>query len=198
MSELPKIYAPFTPPEVVELNRYQHSFWHPFTCGNPNRNDANHTEYAITHGGDNGTLIATRDGWVCPVDGCGYTQNWAHAPMLRILDPYEETGPFDLEPMERNPVTKQRAPTKNGVRPIQTYYCIYDHPADFPKKIVVRQWHIYEGVNGPIEDEHRLVNTIDEARTLIAATGANSKIDRFPEDDPYIVEVWVQRKAETI
>jgi hypothetical protein len=188
-----QIKAPFTPPIVVELNRYQHGFWHPFTCGN-NRHDTAHTEYANKHGGDFGALVATRNGWVCPV--CGYRQDWAHSGMVEMLVPYTTIGPFDPEPMDINPVTHERKPTKNGIRPIQTYYCIYDHPADFPENFVVRQWHRYEGIADPIESEHRLAVSLDSARALVP--GNSMFIDRFAEDDPYIVEVWVQREAETI
>lgn len=44
---------------------------HPYTCGN-NRTDEAHTAYQKEHGGDHGQLVATEEGWLCPV--CGYTQ----------------------------------------------------------------------------------------------------------------------------
>lgn len=56
----------FTEDQVESLNAYQAcGQWHPFTCGN--------------HCG--ATLIATTDGWICPTEGCGYTQDWAHSFM---------------------------------------------------------------------------------------------------------------------
>jgi hypothetical protein len=59
--------APFTPDEVASLNGFQEAcVWHPFTCGN---DDCGHI------------LVATEGGWTCPRQGCGYTQDWAHAFM---------------------------------------------------------------------------------------------------------------------
>jgi hypothetical protein len=183
-----QIKAPFSPSIVVELNRYQHSFWHPFTCGN-DRHNAEHTEYANTHGGDFGALVATRNGWVCPV--CGYTQDWATSGMIEMLVPYTTIGPFDIEPMDINPVTHERKPTKNGIRPIMTYYAIYEKPDDHPENFVVRQWHIYEGINDPIPGEHRLASSLEEARKLATMSTPPTRIERSPVDDPKIVEVWL-------
>jgi rubrerythrin len=80
MSE--KEQAPFTPEQVEALNAFQNSGqFHPFTCGG-NRTDEAHTKYQKEHGGDFGQLVATEEGWVCPV--CGYTQNWAHSSMVEL------------------------------------------------------------------------------------------------------------------
>jgi len=73
-----KITAPFSPESVQALNEYQTATcngmpFHPFTC--KNRSDPGHGD----EGGDRGTLIATKDGWVCPA--CSYTQDWAHTFM---------------------------------------------------------------------------------------------------------------------
>lgn len=63
------LVAPFTPGQVAELNRWQTCGWvHEFTCGGP-------------HPGISVALIATGAGWVCPVNGCDFTQDWAHAFM---------------------------------------------------------------------------------------------------------------------
>lgn len=68
-----KIVAPFTEQQVINLNKYQSSGrMHPFTCGGA---ECNRSERE-----DEGILIATTEGWVCP---CGkYTQNWAHDFMV--------------------------------------------------------------------------------------------------------------------
>lgn len=65
------IYAPWTPEEVQNLNRWQVAGgMHPFTCGGQK------------HDGEiKPSLIAEHDGWVCPVVDCNYRQNWAHAFM---------------------------------------------------------------------------------------------------------------------
>ena len=67
-----KIFAPFTPEQVIALNAFQAStLGHPFTCGG-NRTDENHLD-------GEGKLAATEAGWICPY--CDYRQDWAHAPM---------------------------------------------------------------------------------------------------------------------
>lgn len=70
---------PWTAEQVEALNRFQQSGrFHPFTCGN--RLSESHRQYARDHGGDVGQLVATTDGWICPV--CDYTQDWAHGAMM--------------------------------------------------------------------------------------------------------------------
>lgn len=95
-----KITAPFSPEAVQALNEYQTATcngmpFHPFTCAN--RSDPGHGR----EGGDLGTLIATQDGWVCPV--CSYTQDWAHTFMAdpnRKLPalPFDESTDRDRAP----------------------------------------------------------------------------------------------------
>lgn len=66
-----KIFAPWTPEQVENLNRYQHAgVGHPFTCpyGDENREVV---------------LVATDRGWVCPSTHCGYVQDWAWEFMAR-------------------------------------------------------------------------------------------------------------------
>lgn len=60
---------------------------HPFTCGSGNRGDGAHLEYAAIHDyRDNGLLLATAEGWICPVPGCDYAQDWAHDFMLNYTE----------------------------------------------------------------------------------------------------------------
>lgn len=81
-----RIYAPFTPAQVKNLNEFQQDqSTHPFTCGN-NRTDANHLD-------GEGRLVATEKGWICPY--CNYTQNWAHAGMARPLVTHQFQGRSD-------------------------------------------------------------------------------------------------------
>lgn len=79
------IKAPWTQEQVDGLNAYQAAPWvHPFTCGN--RDAEGHREHAAAVGAhDHGILVATKDGWVCPV--CSYTQDWAHARMAKGAPP---------------------------------------------------------------------------------------------------------------
>lgn len=71
------IKTPWTDEQVRALNEYQRKGqFHPMTCGG-NRSDAAHKQYATEHNEpDLGLLVATNDGWKCPV--CDYTQNWTH------------------------------------------------------------------------------------------------------------------------
>ena len=63
------IKAPFTEVQVKVLNTYQKlDYVHPYTCGGENCERQKRD--------DQGKLIATTDGWICP---CGkYEQKWAH------------------------------------------------------------------------------------------------------------------------
>jgi hypothetical protein len=70
------IQAPWTEEQVAALNAFQQRApFHPFTCGY--RDD----HYAANQG----ILVATTTGWVCPYRGCQYTQDWA-SPFM--MDPH--------------------------------------------------------------------------------------------------------------
>ena len=61
----------FTDDQIKSINAYQAArVYHPFTCG--------------TNGCKVRVLRATPHGFVC--DGCGYTQDWAHARPCRRRD----------------------------------------------------------------------------------------------------------------
>jgi hypothetical protein len=84
------IKAPFTKVQINHLWDYQLSGrMHPFTCGKRD----NHPE-------NEGILVPTFDGWVCPVDGCGYTQDWAHE--------------FMTKPLPKNPLFNDRTGTEGS------------------------------------------------------------------------------------
>jgi hypothetical protein len=71
-----EIRAPWTPRQVLALNRFQQDGrYHPFTCGNP------HPVAQV--------LWALADGWYCPDIRCGYRQNWAHAFMAELDEPVQ-------------------------------------------------------------------------------------------------------------
>jgi hypothetical protein len=81
----------FTPEQVVRLWQWQFGPWrapfdaiteenkdlpvhmHPFTCAN--------REGHPLMAGDNGVLVPTVRGWICPF--CSYTQTWAHDFMMK-------------------------------------------------------------------------------------------------------------------
>ncbi len=64
-----KVRAPWKEEQVAALNAYQQmGRFHPFTCGE------DHPTHSI--------LVAEPAGWRCPVQGCPYTQDWAHEFMV--------------------------------------------------------------------------------------------------------------------
>lgn len=82
------IRAPFDGKTVKALNRYQYGLkFHPYTCGND----------AFVHPAGNRTLVATKAGWVCPIDGCGYTQDWAHETSVALAPSDAEIQLFDAD-----------------------------------------------------------------------------------------------------
>ena len=79
-----RISAPFTPEQVMALNRFQTSGeMHPFTCGQRDE-----------HPEDPGILVAINHGWVCPA-ACDYEQDWAHDFMAATTPP-PVAGDVDL------------------------------------------------------------------------------------------------------
>lgn len=69
-----------------------------------------------------------------------------------------------------------------------TQYVIYDHPRDHPDHFVVRAWDIKPG--GPTLREARgLFYELDRARAYCAQFG-HVRLERMPDDDPKIIEVW--------
>lgn len=72
-----RVDAPFTDQQVENLNRIQKfGMFHGFTCGKEH--------------GDPRMLVATKAGWVCPHEGCDYTQTWAHASMAEFTQAEED------------------------------------------------------------------------------------------------------------
>jgi hypothetical protein len=67
-------------------------------------------------------------------------------------------------------------------------WTIYKRPKDFPNHFVVRRWTI-EGGAEPKANECRLADSLYEARKLVPPQA--TRMDRFPEDDPVIVESWL-------
>lgn len=60
--------APWTDEQIAALNARQRDWMrHPYTC----------------EAHSNTALLATREGWTCPLPGCGYRQAWAHAADVR-------------------------------------------------------------------------------------------------------------------
>lgn len=72
---------------------------------------------------------------------------------------------------------------------VLTQYTIYERPRDYPEGFVVRAFHIVRGQTEPVPDPGAWhVPTLEQARKLIPEGMA--RLDRYPGDDPKIVEVW--------
>ncbi len=69
-------------------------------------------------------------------------------------------------------------------------WVVTNHPSDYPQHIVVR--HQSVAVDGQIipATVGCLFRTLSEARADLAGAGL-TRLDRYPDDDPVIVEVWL-------
>lgn len=92
------IKAPFTEEQVKILNEYQHGKWHGFTC-------RGHDDCIRKDQKDEGLLIATTEGMVCP---CGdYKQDWAYAAMADRTRWPEDPETYLLRMIEEQKQRKQ-------------------------------------------------------------------------------------------
>lgn len=71
-------------------------------------------------------------------------------------------------------------------RRLPPMWTIYDRPADYPGKFVVRVW--YGTVKEPDCTTH---DTLDEARQSVLGCGGSFFFTRAPSDAPCIVETWI-------
>lgn len=65
------------------------------------------------------------------------------------------------------------------------FWTIYDHPKDYPNHFVARLWIIDKPT-----DMLLTAFDIEELRERFASEGM-TRLERFPQDDPCIVEVWM-------
>ncbi len=67
-------------------------------------------------------------------------------------------------------------------------YTIYEHPADYPDKFVLRAWFVKGGEVTAYEPVG-LADNLEDARALVPL--GRERIPRTQVDDPVIVESWV-------
>jgi hypothetical protein len=77
---------------------------------------------------------------------------------------------------------------KSEAREFLHIWTVYDHPTDQPDCYVARLWIIGDGQIKSSNDMFT-ADTLDELRRLLPP-GLN-RLDRFDQDDPKIVEVWL-------
>ncbi len=67
-------------------------------------------------------------------------------------------------------------------------FVVYKHPKDFPEDYVIRLWII--DAEGPkATTQYFTAKTLWEVRRFVPA--GRVQLDRRPDDEPQIVEVWV-------
>lgn len=72
---------------------------------------------------------------------------------------------------------------------VMSQWVIYDHPRDFPDKYVMRRWEIRQPAEIVATDDMALANTLEEIR--LSVPQGLYRLERFRDDDPSIVEVWL-------
>lgn len=72
-------------------------------------------------------------------------------------------------------------------------WTIYDHPLDYPRHFVVRQFLIVPKRPEPLVAYIGcLYDTLDEARYDCFLRGGTIQFERSPGDDPFIIETWMR------
>lgn len=196
--------APWNDEQVTALNAWQESGqFHPFTCGK--RDTPGHLLYAALHlekhgrHVDVGQLVATHDGWVCPVPTCDYTQNWAHDFMEKPMPHSEITGAaaHAFEAL-RSGVILRALITSSGH--MERLHRRLTNCGRFPMWVVclpiTREYYGYwvarMHVTLPSPKPTRFVithDTLDELRAILPRGLVN--IGRHRDDLPEIEEVWL-------
>lgn len=73
----------------------------------------------------------------------------------------------------------------SGMPPV---FCIYENPADYPGKFVVRRWVGMDPDREPVT----VAETLDAAREALKELNPYLvRLDRCPDDDPVILETWI-------
>lgn len=68
-------------------------------------------------------------------------------------------------------------------------FVVYDHPSDYPDTFVARAHLTGKGRAEPTAFAIRATE-LDAIQTAMEALGL-VKLDRFPQDDPVILETWI-------
>lgn len=71
-------------------------------------------------------------------------------------------------------------------------YAIYASPKDFPGEFVCRRWRAIDGKAVPDAEPLARASTLEACRaSLWHLVPCLTRLDRHPNDDPVIVEVWL-------
>ncbi len=69
-------------------------------------------------------------------------------------------------------------------------WVVYDHPSDYPDCFVVRCQYAQRDGTIRCDPEVHSFNKLESARAWCAQKGL-IRVERFPDDDPVIVESWL-------
>lgn len=72
---------------------------------------------------------------------------------------------------------------------VMSMWTVYKRPSDYPRDFVARRFIIQRGGKHAATDDVVIAPTIEEVRELIPP--GLFRLDRMPEDDANIVEVWL-------
>ena len=72
---------------------------------------------------------------------------------------------------------------------MMTGWTIYDHPKDFPKHYVVRQWWVTDTGDVVFRMVGVVCESLEEARAHVPES--TIRFPREPADDPVITETWL-------
>lgn len=75
---------------------------------------------------------------------------------------------------------------------ILSMWTVYDHPRDFPYGFIARRWEIRRGAEGVIPTGDTIHHESLEVvrRTIQEMYPTLTRMPRFSDDDPVIIEVW--------
>jgi hypothetical protein len=71
-------------------------------------------------------------------------------------------------------------------------YVVYYQPRDYPDSYVVRGFEIT--TEGPVPDPVPLTvvaELVEARRAVFDAASGSVRVERYPDDDPVLVEVWL-------
>ena len=71
-------------------------------------------------------------------------------------------------------------------------FAVYYQPRDYPESYAVRGFEIT--ADGPVPDPAPLAivaELIEARRAILNAAPGSVRVERYPDDDPVLVEVWL-------
>jgi hypothetical protein len=90
---------------------------------------------------------------------------------------------------------KERDPAIRGLQKmtdkILRMWTVYDHPTDYPHSYVARLFEVYSDASIKATGSIIVANDIETLQEIMEFQMHLTRLSRFPEDDPKIVETWM-------